>query len=173
MNNTALYILLLIPIFSFLFIISSLIKNKGKIYTSKKYSYESRKYLLTKSENDFFKILRSILGDQYYIFPQIHLPSLLNHKVVGQNWEGALSHIDRKSVDYVICDKTYLSPLLVLEFDDPSHDRPEREERDREVERVLEEADIPILRIPYSEKENRGMITQELSKSLHPSNHVA
>lgn len=47
----------------------------------------------------------------------------MDHKIKGQNWQGALSHIDRKSVDIVLCDKNYIAPKLVIELDDKSHER--------------------------------------------------
>lgn len=164
MDTFLTYILILIHIFALLSVVSSLIKKRNK--NSKTYQYTKKKYLLSKTESDFFKTLENILNNQYYIFPQIHLSSLLDEKVVGQNWKGALSHIQRKSVDYVICDKVYLSPLLAIEFDDSSHQKSDSVKRDTEVERILEEAGIPLLRIPYSDMNNRELIRQELLEIL-------
>ena len=60
-------------------------------------------------------------------------------------------HISQKSVDFVLCDKAYISPKLAIELDDQSHERKERQERDLEVERVLNDAKLPLLRL-----ENHG-----------------
>lgn len=65
----------------------------------------------------------------------------------GQNWRAALAHINRKSVDFVLCDKAYLSPKLAIELDDKSHGVLDRQDRDREVERILREAHVPLLRL--------------------------
>ncbi len=151
MNNAILYLLILIPIFSILAILSYFINKNRKANGTKNYAYKKKEYLLTKPEHDFLNILQTILDNRYYIFPQIHISSLLEHEIVGQSWKGALSHIDRKSVDYVICDKTNISPLLVIELDDSSHSRNDRIERDRIVEEILKEANIPLLRIPLIE----------------------
>jgi very-short-patch-repair endonuclease len=40
-----------------------------------------------------------------------------------------------------------LSPILAIELDDMSHERSDRQERDREVERILKDANMPLLRI--------------------------
>jgi len=160
------YILIFIPLFILLSIVSSLIKRRNKYKTDNTYQYTKKKYLLTKVESDFFKILKQTLSNDYYVFPQIHLTSILENKIVGQSWKGALEHISRKSLDYVICDKIYLSPLLAIELDDNSHSRNDRRDRDREVERILKEAGIPLLRIPYSEKNNRELIREQLLKIL-------
>ena len=42
-------------------------------------------------------------------------------------------------------------PVLAIELDDSTHELPERQERDSEVERVLKGAGVPLLRI-----QNRG-----------------
>jgi very-short-patch-repair endonuclease len=54
-------------------------------------------------------------------------------------------------VDFVACDKKQLRPLFAIELDDRTHNQPKRIERDKEVERILHGAGIPLIRI-----ENRG-----------------
>jgi very-short-patch-repair endonuclease len=95
--------------------------------------------------------LIAAVGNEYLIFAQVHLPTLIDNKVVGQNWRAAFRHISEKSVDFVLCDKAYISAKLAIELDDKTHERPERQERDREVERILQEAGVPLLRL-----ENHG-----------------
>jgi very-short-patch-repair endonuclease len=73
-----------------------------------------------------------------------------------------LAHINRKSVDFVLCDKAYISPKLAIELDDKSHERPDRQERDKEVERILSDAGVPLLRL-----ESRGSFNPtELAQSI-------
>jgi very-short-patch-repair endonuclease len=112
-----------------------------------KYQYNRRNFFLTRAEHEFYDTLVSAVGSEYYIFAQVHLPTLLDHAVRGQNWRAALAHINRKSVDFVLCDKAYISPKLAIELDDKSHERPDRQERDNEVERILQQAGVPLLRI--------------------------
>ena len=166
MNSIIMYILILSPIFFILAILSFLIRGKRIINKTNTYSYHKKTFLLTKPEHDFYKVLESLLDNKYYIFPQTHLSSLLNHKIVGQSWKGALSHIDRKSVDYVICDKTYLSPLLVIELDDASHSRNDRRDRDKEVERIFEYSNLSLIRIPYAEIANVEKIKSLINKTI-------
>lgn len=111
------------------------------------YSYKNKEFFMTKSEREFFEVLNSAVGGRYYIFPQVHLPTLFEHKIKGQDWRGAFSHISQKSVDFVLCDKGKISPVLAIELDDKTHDRPERIERDKEVERIFENTELPLLRL--------------------------
>lgn len=110
------------------------------------YEYQPKQYFMTKSENDFFRMLDSVASDRYYIFPQVHLSAILDEKVKGQNWKAAFKHINGKSVDYVLCDKQTLKPVYAVELDDYTHSYPDRRERDHEVERMLQSAGIPLVR---------------------------
>lgn len=120
------------------------------------YHYERRNLIMTQAENNFFKMLDEAIGQKYYVFPQVHLSSLLEHKIHGQDWWKAFHHINRKSVDFVICDKQTVRPLAAIELDDWSHKLNKRKVRDTEVERIFEGANFPLLRFghngPYTSK---------------------
>lgn len=120
------------------------------------YNYKRKDFLMSWAEHEFFDILVEAVGDKYYVFPQIHLTNILDNKVVGQNWKGAFRHIDEKSVDYVICDKAYIKPLLAIELDDKTHGQENRRLQDGEVERILSKAGLPLLRF-----ENHGNFNKE------------
>jgi hypothetical protein len=126
------------------------------------YHYKKKEFILTKAEYEFFKTLQSVVGEQYYVFPQMHLPTFIDYKVPGQSWRAAFRHIDEKSVDFVICDKNYLRPLVAIELDDSSHSREDRVLRDEEVERILKEGDLPLLRF----KNKGGFSTEEVSGEI-------
>ncbi|MFA6982087.1 MAG: DUF2726 domain-containing protein [Patescibacteria group bacterium] len=126
------------------------------------YEYTKKDYLLTAPEHDLFDTLMKVAGDQYYIFPQVHLSTLFDHKIFGQGWRGALSHIQRKSVDFVICDKEHIKPLLAIELDDSSHDEEDRIERDEEVEGIFEQAGVPLLRFKNRDRMNIDLVSSKI-----------
>ena len=127
-------------------VVGSSMGNKRKVFKNGVYKYTPRDSLMTRSEGDFFWQLDNIAGDRYFIFPQVHLSALLDHHVKGQDWKYAFSHINGKSVDYVLCSKTTLQPMYAVELDDNSHDQDDRIRRDTEVERIFNEANIPLVR---------------------------
>ena len=130
------------------------------------YKYRRKKYLMTQTESQFYDALLEILQDQYYIFPQVHLSSLLDHRIKGQSYKGALSHIQRKSVDFVVCDKSSRSPLVAIELDDKTHDRPIRTARDEEVEEIFKQADLPLLRFGNHRANDREHVQEQLQEVL-------
>jgi hypothetical protein len=117
-------------------------------YAQKKavYHYKNKNYIMTRSENEFFKLLINVAGDRYYVFPQVHLSAILDEKIKGQSWKAAFRHINGKSVDFVLCDKENLKPTYAVELDDNSHERSDRQERDIEVERIFQATDLPLVR---------------------------
>jgi len=137
--------------------------NKKK----KQYTYTSKEYLITQNENQFYNTLSNMVGAQYVIFPQIHLSAIVDHKVKGQNWKGAFSHINSKSVDYVVCTKQDLKPVCAIELDDSTHNREDRRLRDIEVDRILEQAHLPLIHISISDSKNADAVKEYLSRILH------
>lgn len=110
------------------------------------YHYERKDLIMTSAETRFFKLLTETIGEEYYVFPQVHLSSILEHRIHGQNWWAAFHHINRKSVDFVVCDKQSIRPLLAVELDDWSHNLNHRKDRDKEVERIFDGAGLPLIR---------------------------
>lgn len=120
--------------------------NRRKIHKNGVYKYAPKESIMTQAEGEFFWKLQNIVQDRYFIFPQVHLSALLDHHIKGQDWKYAFRHINGKSVDYVLCSKDTLRPVYAIELDDNTHERADRKERDSEVERIFEEANVPLIR---------------------------
>lgn len=134
-----------------------------------KYNYTRKQFFLTRAEHECYDALIAAVGSEYHVFAQVHLPTILDNKVKGQDWRAALAHINRKSVDFVLCDKAYISPKLAIELDDKSHERPDRQERDIEVERILEVAGVPLLRLENHGAFNIQELTEKIKHALEKS----
>lgn len=164
LNTMNIYIIagIIIAIVIVLAILKAVVEGGDSDKEKPKYRYTRKQFFLTRAEHECYDALVAAVGDKYHIFAQVHLPTILDNKVKGQDWRAALAHINRKSVDFVLCDKAYISPKLAIELDDRTHERPDRMERDKEVERILEVAGVPLLRL-----ENRGSFNStELAQSI-------
>jgi len=136
-------------------------KNSEVSIEKKIYSYTAKPYAMTTSEADFFKRLVSISQEKYLVFPQMHLSSFIDFKVKGQNWKAAFRHINGKSVDYLLCDIETLQPCYAVELDDWTHSRDDRKERDVEVERIMAQAGVPLVRFEnYKALSDDGIIAK-------------
>lgn len=145
MNNLYIIIAICAVVFA---IYTELFSKRTSITEIKKtvYNYQAKQYIMTKSESDFFHMLDNVAGYRYFIFPQVHLSTILDEKIKGQNWKAAFKHINGKSVDYVLCDRQTLKPVYAVELDDYTHTYKNRQERDTEVERMFQSAGIPLVR---------------------------
>ncbi len=126
--------------------------------------YSKKTWLLTRSEREFFNVLERAVAGQYYIFPQLALDKIVMLDGKGSLKGGYRNKIDQKSADFVLFDKQNISPVLVIELDDYTHQRPERQERDGFVDRVLNHCNIPILHVTSipKEEELRAQISTKI-----------
>ena len=137
-----------------------------KVEPSITFHYRRKNLLMTPAENDFFDTINKAIENNFYVFPQIHLSAILDYKVKYQNWEHARRYINQLSVDYVVCDKEYRKPILVIELDDWSHDNDKRKKRDANVEHILKEAKIQLLRFRNVGSLSEGEIIHQIQVSL-------
>jgi very-short-patch-repair endonuclease len=98
------------------------------------------------NEYKFYKKLESAIGLEYKILPQVHFDELVTPTKVSGDRIFSFRHINQKSVDFVVCDKTTVVPLVAIELDGKSHLQQKTKDRDLEVERILKEVNLPLLR---------------------------
>ncbi|MGJ0848619.1 DUF2726 domain-containing protein [Tissierella praeacuta] len=141
----------LFPIVGIVIIISfltTILKNKNTksdIFDDI-YPYEKKKYLLSVAEKNFYDILTLAIKDTaYYICPKVRLADII---VVGKTdkRQSYFNKIQSKHIDFLLCDKNSLVPLLAIELDDSSHLKDDRISRDDFVNKALESAKLDLIR---------------------------
>lgn len=141
-------------------------ENNSQIKKSQ-YKYYAKSYVMTSRENECFKILNEIFDSKWFVVPQVHLSALLDYKVKGQNWNAAFRHINGKSVDFVLIGKESYKVICVIELDDSTHSKPDRIERDAEIERMFKEARIPLARISKFESMTKPEIAKVVTDAIN------
>jgi very-short-patch-repair endonuclease len=130
------------------------------------YRYGRKDFFMNRAEHEFFDILNDVVGSSYYVFPQVHLSTILEHRIKGQDWRAAFRRINGKSVDFVICDKAYIKPLLAIELDGRSHDIEAVRQRDADVEHIFERADLRLLRFANHGIPDREEVKRRIAEAL-------
>jgi very-short-patch-repair endonuclease len=130
------------------------------------YRYGRKAYFMNRAEHEFFDVLIEVVGDGYYVFPQVHLSTILEHKIKGQDWRAAFSRINGKSVDFVICDKASIKPLLAIELDGRSHDTDAVRQRDADVENIFKGAELRLLRFVNHGSPDREEVKRRIEEVL-------
>lgn len=119
--------------------------------------FERKPYLFDViSELNLYKLLVELFGDKYYIFPQINYAHLIQPR--KSSWaeeRKARSRIDRKSADFVLCDKDRGVPQLIIELDGSVHETKKKHARDEFINELTNIVDLPILHL------KTGSITRE------------
>jgi hypothetical protein len=109
--------------------------------------YRANDRLLSHAELSFYHVLRQAAGDWAAICPQVSLADLFSVTVRDHgkrtSWR---NKIDRKRVDFVLCEPETMGPVLGIELDDASHGRAGRQERDAFVEEVFAAGGLPLYR---------------------------
>ena len=102
--------------------------------------------LLTRREYAFFKALQPI-AQKYHLMicPKIRLADLVS---VPQGTKEAkwFNYIKAKHVDFTLCDMD-LRVKLIIELDDSTHERQDRQTRDDFVDRVFQTVNIKIIHL--------------------------
>lgn len=128
--------------------------------------YVRERYLMSKAEREFFDVLLVAAPEDWYVFPQVRLATLLMPRNGDPNWRSLFNKIAAKSVDFVLCDAVEIGPRLVVELDDSSHGRADRRARDRFVDAALRAADLPILHVPWQRRYDVERLAREIEAAV-------
>jgi predicted RNA-binding Zn-ribbon protein involved in translation (DUF1610 family) len=133
-----------------------------------KYPYALRDDFLSPAELNFYRVLASVVSPDLTICTKVSLGDLFYAKTQDASaWRIYTNKIDRKHVDFLLCNSQTMRPQAGIELDDSSHRRADRQSRDEFVNRVFETAGLPLLRVPakrsYASNELCMLIERQLN----------
>lgn len=111
-------------------------KDKPKLNAK----YERKGVMITRPEYNFLLTLREIDPKKYEVVPQVALNSVIEKKT-NTSYRSELFRV----CDYCFVDKDTFEPLLLVELNDRSHLRADRQERDAKVAAICAAAKIPLV----------------------------
>ncbi len=100
--------------------------------------YAKKKSLLTDCEIAYYNALLNVLGGEYMLLPQINLATVINKTSKGGRTELF------RNADFGIFTKNF-EPLALIEINDASHERKDRKERDKKVNKICKKAGLPLI----------------------------
>jgi very-short-patch-repair endonuclease len=120
---------------------------------------------MSEAEKKFYFVLAEILGKDYLIFSKVRMADLLYlPKMSNSDFYHYQNKIQAKHVDFLICDKENIKPLLAIELDDSSHLKMDRILRDKLVDKIFESAKLPILHIKFSNNCDSNILLDQINK---------
>jgi len=107
-------------------------------------AYQSRA-LFSPHEKDGYRKLKEIADRRgYIVFAKVRLLDLLEPVKGHPHYRSLFNKIQAKHVDFVLCNYE-LTPYIVIELDDNSHNAPRRRERDQFVDEALSQCGYRII----------------------------
>lgn len=111
--------------------------------------YQLRKSLCTYSERVFYEALRESVGREYLILIKVRMGDImwLENEKDAERDRIFKTQIWGKHLDFLLCNKWTLEPLLAIELDDKGHRQYDRRESDEFKNKALAIARLPLLRV--------------------------
>ena len=123
--------------------------------------YIKKEYLLTQTELKFYKILKQITDElNLTVCPQIPL-----YQIVKNIEYKDFNKISNKTIDFVITENN-LKIKLCIELDDYTHKQEKRKKRDDFINKLLEETNVKIIRIPVQNYYNKDELKEKIKASI-------
>lgn len=119
-----------------------------------------RNWILTQNEKVQYRRLKAIAEELgYTVFTKVRLLDLVEPKKGTQKYKTYFYKIQAKHIDFVLCDNVKLVAQVLIEIDDSSHDTPERMERDKFVDEVVQSVGYKIIHTRAITPEIKELIT--------------
>lgn len=127
--------------------------------------YRLRDDFISPAEASFLHVLKNMVGDKMLICPKVSFAELF-FVAQSNNRQTYRNKIDRKRVDFVLCNPKTFKPVFAIELDDSSHARPDRIERDEFVNAVFETAGLPLVRVKAQASYNTSDLAKQFQNAL-------
>lgn len=136
------------------------------------FPYLKQSTLFTPAERSFCGVLDQIAGNDFRVFGKVRVADVvavrpgLNNSARAK----AFNLISAKHFDFVLCAPGDLSVLCVIELNDASHQKKDRQDRDAFLESVCAAAKLPLITFDakrtYSAAEVKEQIVERLAEVL-------
>ena len=125
----------------------------------------SRRKFIRYDENELYKTLTNITGDNFIVIPQVHLCDIADVKVGYLDHDNLYYELKRIIYDYAIFDKNF-EPLALIELNGKSHFQDNRINRDAIAENNAKNLNLPLIPIKKEDRLNEKLIREIISPYL-------
>ena len=127
--------------------------------------YKPKRYVITLTELNFYNILLEIAKElDLILFSQVSLYNIIETKFNNQS---AFNKIKSKTIDFVLVGKNNCRIKLCIELDDYTHNRYDRIERDKFINKLFTDLEIDLIRFKASNYYNKEALKKRIQESIH------
>jgi len=171
--NIFLTLLFLIIIFGtiFYFFKDKILELLQQQYEEEKLPFKRKEFLMNIPERRFFEELTKIMSNNYVVFPQVVLSSIVETTAPRNEAISWRNKINRKTIDFVIFELPYYKPVIAIEYDGKTHNYSHRIERDEEVKNILDSSNINSFHVKHNNNINFEEIKNKINEILLNKNY--
>ncbi len=130
--------------------------------------YYIKNWLMNSNEYKLFNLLEKIdFPFDARVIPQVHLDEISKPSAFRWVRNRLFRFINRKSVDFVIFDRKGMHPKLAIELDGYSHNNNHTKIIDSKKQDLLDEINLPLLRIKNSEYYDQAVLKDQIISKLN------
>jgi hypothetical protein len=116
------------------------------------YPCKLRDPLLSKVETSFYQVLLAIIGQRVVICPKMLLADVIRvnstpSAQAAPTHQAFFQRIASQRIDFLLCERYTLKPLLAVQLYDHSQPKTSRKKRDPFIDRVFKAAKLPVLHL--------------------------
>lgn len=128
--------------------------------------YRLRDDFLSQAELSFYHVLKTAIGERAVICPKVGIAEVLFVAQPHVN-QAYRAKIVQKHLDFVLCHPKTMHPLVAIELDDASHNRPDRQARDEFVNEACHVAGLPLVHVPVRHAYQTRDLAEQLAGYLN------
>lgn len=146
-----------------------IIEKYAKDYTQEeiKTKYNIKSKTITNNEKYFLDIIKKHFKQDYEIRVQVPLASVIEKE---KEFEGQYQNELNRIIDIGIFDKESSYPLLLIEINDPTHYRKDRQVRDAKLKNICDQAGIKLIAFWTDYSNTEEYILNRVNTNLRDSN---
>jgi len=141
----------------------------SKIIKPKPLPYRIRDDFLSSAELSFYHVLEHMTGTVVVALSKVNLADIFYVSRTNEYMKH-FNKINRKHVDFLMCDSKTMRPILGIELDDRSHQKQKQQERDIFVDKVFRTAGLPLVHIKASMSYDTRELSNLFRNALHDEN---
>jgi hypothetical protein len=136
--------------------IASKLKGRSASSNFPKDHYYLRPSVVSPAERSFLGVLQTLNYEGIIILTKVRIADVVGIRkgLEARDRQAALNRVVSKHVDFLLVQESDARPVVAIELDDSTHDRPDRSDRDSFVDQVFHSVGLPLLHIKASASYN-------------------
>ncbi len=143
------------------FVLVFFVKNRQLNHPALQYPYRLKAPLFQPAERELLEMLQCAVGERYLILPKVSVADVVEVTAIARRayWYQATNRIAAARFDFVLCDKVELTPVCVINLDEPEADQDF-------MDRLCQTVGLPQVRLPADVAKSYAHVQEAIASAL-------